>query len=34
LPASSLMALVAYVEGLAVAQALAARRGERVQPRR
>jgi sulfate permease, SulP family len=34
LPAAGLMALVAYVESLAVAKSLAARRGERVLPRR
>lgn len=34
LPAAGLLGLVAYVESLAVAEALAARRGEKVQPRR
>ena len=34
LPAAALLGLVAYVEGLAVAEALAARRGEKIDPRR
>jgi sulfate permease, SulP family len=34
LPAAGLLGLVAYVESLAVAEALGARRGEKVQPRR
>lgn len=34
MPAAGLLGLVAYVESLAVAEALAARRGEKVQPRR
>lgn len=34
LPAAALLGLVAYVESLAVAEALAARRGEKVNPRR
>lgn len=34
LPAAGLLGLVAYVESLAVAEALAARRGEKVSPRR
>ena len=34
MPAAGLLGLVAYVESLAVAEALGARRGEKVQPRR
>ena len=34
MPAAALLGLVAYVESLAVAEALGARRGEKVQPRR
>jgi SulP family sulfate permease len=34
MPATGLLGLVAYVESLAVAEALGARRGEKVQPRR
>jgi SulP family sulfate permease len=34
LPAAALLGLVAYVESLAVAEALAARRGEKIDPRR